>query len=319
MLKYGILFLACVFVLNIPSLAAAGPGCELWLKHPQPDVVLEGFAASNTDIYIKDVFTCGATVADINRLALLVPAIDGNRLAVTKFLLDQGADVNSDVFHGKRFNILREAISNIRTANSSWMDVVSEIIHRRVAPDHLQEALTSTITAIPEQLPILVDQILLAGADPNKVENQDRSALLILSSWYDWAPLFFETERHRRMTTEELQQMTQNYEHVSSALLGAGANPNVDGYILFNYYDHWSVDQLKMILSKGANPNLRVNQWNMTVFERIIKDQNEDCLENRLGRIELLLQAGADSNVPLTKKLQCKNLEGLLHKYGRVP
>jgi hypothetical protein len=318
-LKFVVLFFAAVLVQSVPSVASAGPGCDLWLKHPQPDVVLEGYAESDSDKNIKDVFTCGGTITDINRLGLLVPAVSGGHLAVTQFLLDQGADVSSDVFHGKRFNILREAISNIRTANSSWTDVASELVRRKVASDHLQEALAFSITAIPEQLPALVDEILLAGADPNRIENNDRPALLVISSWYDWARLFFETERHHRATAIELQQLAANYEHVASALINAGANPNADGYILFNYYDHWSIDQLKMILSKGANPNLRVTEWNMSVFERIVKDQNEECLDSRLGRIELLLQTGADANVPVTGKLQCKNLEGLLRKYGRVP
>lgn len=318
MLKFFWGSLIFISGLCIPSISIAGEGCAFWLRHQKSDVVLYGYAVQGHYEYIKDVFNCGAKTEDIDRLALLVPAIKNGRIEVTQFFLGQNPDVNKDVYNLERFNILRGSIYNIKLPNSSWVDIAIDIIHRNIAVDHLQEALIYSLRAIPEQLPTLVDAILLAGANPNIKQPDDRLALELVSSWYDWAPFFFQTYRNHLPTAKELQGLSENYEHVAHALLNAGADPNLDGTILFNFYEDWSVDQLKDLLSFGANPNVRVNEWNMTVFERIIRDADEDCLYSRLEKIELLIKAGANPQVFPSRIFQCKKVENLLQNYGRA-
>lgn len=308
-------------VLIFSDYCFAGQACNDWLQFPNfREVYLERYVNSNDDTYIKDLFGCGVTVDDINSNSLLVVAIINKRLSVSQFLIDAGADVNKDIFAGERYNLLREAIRNIKDPKSAWLTIALKIVNSGIASDNLQEGLTISIGHLAELLPELTEQILLRGADPNY---ENASALDMLANRYRWTSYSFRLTHSREPTEIEMVEIRGNYQLVLDALLRSGANPNLEGQILTNFAEYWDDVNFRLLLNLGADPNLEMLSSKNTVFSLYAKytlpwcnnenSSGSDTLQNRLKRIKLMLDFGAKPNQTNTS---CEELNDLFKQYG---
>ncbi len=312
-------------LLIFTNIAYAGWACQAWQQYPKNhDSILFDAVDSSWSDGLQDLFTCGVTIADIDSRGLLVWAIYAERLATTHFLLDHGANVNSNVYGELKLNLLRSAILNIKSSNDSWYQVSEKIIRAGLSKDQLSEAMNTSLDQLPELLPALTDLIIQHGADVNTPDAWGHYPLAVLAGGYDWANFQYQVHYSKMPNLQEKQMINDNYLHVLTSLLNAGANPNLDSGILYSMAMDWRIPELQLILSKGADANALIFEPKRTVFAAMAAQANEyDCGTTYTGayyleRLELLLNAGANPNLFYPEKFLCPKLHELMAKYGYV-
>jgi len=311
--------------LLVSSTAFASSICDIWSQHPSEhaDIAYSTVSGNNVE-FLKELFTCGLTIADVNDASLLPVGILENHPEVTKVLLDQGADVNKNVYSNTPYNLLNLALNRARDPSDPWVGIAMQIAAAGPSQDQLNVSLGVSISAIAELLPDLTALILQKGANVNYQDEQknDDLALSTLAGYYSWSGYNFQVQHSRMPTDDEQQAMNANFKVVLKLLLDHGADPNLDGWILYEVASDWPMDQLQLVLDHGANPNVLFTTVPKTVFSGYADDVNQlDCADlasepEYLERLSMLLKAGADPNQYQPTGIHCQPVHDLLVQYG---